>query len=65
MRRAWVYYMLLDKSGMLIGFSRENGRVTHYADLRADRWFCERIPAADRVVLRNPPEGLRTLRACR
>lgn len=65
MRVRWVYYMLLDKSGLVIGFSREGRRVTHYASLYTDRWHAEPILYDDRVVLHNPPEGLRTLRACR
>lgn len=60
----WVYYMLLDTSGMLIGFSREGRRVTQYANLRTDRWHREPILYADRVRLRRPPEGLRILRSC-
>jgi hypothetical protein len=60
----WVYYMLLDPSGMLIGFSREGPCVTQYANLRTDRWHREPILYADRVRLQNPPEGLRMLRGC-
>lgn len=65
MKRDWVYFMLMDRSGMVIGFSRERGRATQFADLRTDRWFREPILYDDRIILRNPPEGLRTLRACR
>jgi hypothetical protein len=65
MRREWVYYMLLNESGLVIGFSRENHRVTHYADLRTDRWYRDPILYADRTRLVHPPEGLRTLRGCR
>jgi hypothetical protein len=62
---AWVYWMLLNKSGMLIGFCRQGPHVTHYADLRSDRWFREPILYDDRVLLRRLPEGLRMLRGCR
>jgi len=62
MKERWVYYMLFDGAGMLIGYAREGRHVTHYADLRTDRWFREPILYADRVILNNPPEGLRTLR---
>lgn len=65
MRERWVYWMLLGESGMCIGFCRENKWVTQYADLRSDRWYREPILYADRVMLHNPPEGLRTLRGCR
>jgi hypothetical protein len=65
MHERWVYFMLLDRSGMTIGFSREGACVTHYADLRTDRWFREPILYADRVKLRRLPEGLRVLRGCR
>jgi hypothetical protein len=58
----WMYYLLQNKSGMLVGFMRvrRNG-PPQYADLRARRWQHEAIAYSDRVALKRPPLGLRAL----
>jgi hypothetical protein len=65
MRDYWVYYMLLDKSGMVVGFTRVTRTRTQYATLRSERWQRDCVPHVDRVELKIPPLGLRMLRGCR
>jgi hypothetical protein len=65
MREQWVYYMLLNESGMVVGFSRETRTRTQYASLRSERWRREVVPHVDRVALQVAPLGLRLLKGCR
>lgn len=65
MPEKWVYYMLLDKSGVVVGFSRVTRTQTQYATTRSERWQREPVAAVDRVELQVPPLGLRLLRSCK
>jgi len=65
MRELWVYYMLLNESGMVVGFQRVTRTQTQYATLRSERWQRDIVPHVDRVALQVPPLGLRLLRGCR
>lgn len=65
MRCAWVYYMLTDKKGRVLGYRRECGGRRQYVNLRCDHWFTQEIPHDDAVRMGEPPIALRYVKRCR
>lgn len=64
MKESWEYWRLMDRTGRVIGFSREDGPRRQFAELYGLAWSWTAIVYADRIRI-EPPEGLLLLRRCR
>ncbi|GEM_PF-1230916 len=59
---AWTYWRLHDRQGCVIGFKRTWRDVTHYVDLREERWRVEPIAFAEAVRLAGELPGFAYLK---